>query len=57
MVLGEVKAETLLHNEDPMNDQIFWQQHIQQIESLSPGDRVSKFCEEAGLMRVVEDIS
>ena len=31
-----------------------WQQYIQQIESLSPEDRLSKFCKEAGFMRVVE---
>ena len=54
IVLGEVKAETLLHNENPMNDQIIWQQYIQQVESLSPENRVSKFCKEAGFMRVVE---
>ena len=53
-VLGEVKAETPLHNENPMNDQIIWQQYIQQVESLSPENRVSKFCKEAGFMRVVE---
>ena len=38
----------------PENDQIIWQQYIQQIESLSPENRVSKFCKEAGFMRVVE---
>ena len=54
IVLGEVKAETLLHNENPTNDQIIWQQYIQQVESLSPENRVSKFCKEAGFMRVVE---
>ena len=54
IVLGEVKAETPLQNENPMNDQIVWQQYIQQVESLSPENRVSKFCEEAGFMRVVE---
>ena len=54
IVLGEVKAETLVHDEDPMNDQIIWQQYIQQVESLSPENRVSKFCKEAGFMRVVE---
>ena len=36
IVLGEVKAETPLQNENPMNDQIVWQQYIQQVESLSP---------------------
>ena len=54
IVLGEVKAEAPLHDEDPMNDQIIWQQYIQQIESLSPENKVSKFCKEAGFMRVVE---
>ena len=54
IVLGEVKAEAPLHDEDPMNDQIIWQQYIQQVESLSPENRLSKFCKEAGFMRVVE---
>ena len=38
----------LVHGEDPRNDQIIWQQYIQQIESLSPENRVSKFCRKAG---------
>ena len=54
IVLGEVKAETPVHNGDPMNDQIIWQQYIQQVESLSPENKLSKFCKEAGFMRVVE---
>ena len=54
IVLGEVKAEAPLHDENPMNDQIILQQHVQQVESLSPENRVSKFCKEAGFMRVVE---
>ena len=54
IVLGEVKAEAPLQNENPRNDQIIWQQYIQQIESLSPENKVSKFCKEAGFMRVVE---
>ena len=54
IVLGEIKAEALLHDEDPMNDEIIWQQYVQQVESLSPESRVSKFCKEAGFMRVVE---
>ena len=53
IVLGEVKAETPLHDEDPMNDQIIWQQYIQQVESLSPESKVSRFCMEAGFMRIV----
>ena len=54
IVLGEVKAETPLQNESPMNDQIIWQRYIQQVESLSPENKVSKFCKEAGFMRVVK---
>ena len=54
IVLGEVKAEAPLHDENPLNDQINWQQHIQQVESLSPENRLSKFCKEAGFMRVFE---
>ena len=54
IVLGEVKAEILVYDEDPRNDQIIWQQYIQQIESLSPENRLSKFCKEARFMRVVE---
>ena len=52
IVLGEVKAETPLHDEGAMNDQIIWQQYIQQVESLSPENRVSKICKEAGFMSV-----
>ena len=54
IVLGEIKAEAPLQNENPMNDQIIWQRYIQQVESLSLENKVSKFCKEAGFMRVVE---
>ena len=54
IVLGEINAEVPSHNEDSMNDQIIWQQYIQQIESPSPESKVSRFCKEAGFMRVVE---
>ena len=55
IVLGVVKAKTPVHDdEDPRNDQIIWQQYIQQVESHSPENRLSKFCKEAGFMRVVE---
>ena len=54
IVLGEVKAETPLHNENPMNDQIIWQQYIQQVESLSPENKLSKFGMDAGIIHVVE---
>ena len=54
IVLAEVKAETPLRNDNPMNGQIIWQQYIQQVESLSPENKASKFCKEAGFMLVVE---
>ena len=54
IVLGEVKAEVPVHDEESRDDQIIWQQYIQQVESLSPENKLSKFCEEAGFMRVVE---
>ena len=54
IVLGEIKAETPLQNEDYSNHQILWQQYMERIESLSPENKVSKFCKEAGFMRVVE---
>ena len=54
IVLGEIKAEVPLQNENSLNHQILWQQYMERIESLSPESKVSKFCEEAGFMRVVE---
>ena len=54
IVLGEIKAEILLQNENPLNHQILCQQYIEPIESLSPESKVSRFCKEAGFMCVVE---
>ena len=54
ILMGEIKEKVSLQNEDSMNHQILWQQYIERIESLSPENRVSKFCKEAGFMRVVE---
>ena len=54
IVLGEIKAEVPAHDEEPKDAQIVLQQHFQQVESLSPENRLSKFCKEAGFMRVVE---
>ena len=54
IVLGEIKAEVPAHDEEPRDDQIILQQYVQQVESLSPENRLSKFCKEAGFMRVVE---
>ena len=36
IVLGEIKAEIPLQNENSSNHQILWQQHMERIESLSP---------------------
>ena len=54
IVLGEIKAEVPAHDEEPRDDQIILQKYVQQVESLSPENRLSKFCKEAGFMRVVE---
>ena len=54
VVLGEIKAEIPLQNENSSNHQILWQQYMERIESLSPESKVSRFCKEAGFMRIVE---
>ena len=53
IVLGEVKAEAPAQ-EEPEDSNIFLQKYSQQVESLSPENKLSKFCKEAGFMRVVE---
>ena len=35
IVLGEIKAEVPLQNENSLNHQILWQLYMEQIESLS----------------------
>ena len=52
IVLGEIKEEVPLQNENSSNHQILWHQYIERIESLSPESRVSRICKEAGFMRV-----
>ena len=54
IVHGEIKAEIPLQNENSSNHQILWQQYIERIESLSPVCEVSRFCMEAGFIRIVE---
>ena len=54
IVLGEIKAEVPLQNENPSHHQILWQQYMERIESLSPDSKVSRFCMEARFIRVVE---
>ena len=38
----------------PSHHQILWQQYEERIKSLSQESKVSKFCMEAGFMRIVE---
>ena len=54
IVLGEIKAEVPAHNEQLEDAKIILQQYFQQVKSLSPENRLSKFCKEAGFMSVVE---
>ena len=54
IVLGEIKAEIPLQNENSSNHQILWQQYMERNKSLSPESNVSRFCMEAGFIRVVE---
>ena len=53
-VFGEINAEVPLQNENPLNHQIPWQQYMERIGSLSPESKVSRFCKEAGFVRIVE---
>ena len=54
IVLGEIKAEIPAHNEELEDAKIILQQYFRQVESLSPENRLSKYCKEAGFMSVVE---
>ena len=53
IVLGEVKAEAPAR-EELEDSKIILQQYVQQVESLSPENKLSKFCKEARFMSVVE---
>ena len=54
IVLGEIKAEVPLQNENPSHHQILWQQYEERIKSLSQESKVSKFSMDAGFVHVVE---
>ena len=54
IILSEIKAEVPLENENPSHHQILWQQYEERIKSLSQESKVSRFCMEAGFIRVVE---
>ena len=53
IVLREVKAEAPAQ-EEPEDSNIVLQKYFQQVKLLSPEDRLSTFCKEAGFMSVVE---
>ena len=53
IVLGEVKAEAPAP-EEPEDSNILSQKYFQQVQSLSPENRLGKFCKEARFMSVVE---
>ena len=48
IVLGEVKAEAPAR-EEPEDSNIVLQKYFQQVQRLSPENRLSKFCKDAGL--------
>ena len=62
IVLSEIKAEVPLQNEIPSHQNVLLQQYEERIkwlsperiESLSPESKVSRFCIDAGFMRIVE---
>ena len=54
IVLGEIKAEAPACNEELEDAQIILQQYFEQVKSLSPENRLIKFCKEARFMSVVE---
>ena len=53
IVFREVKAEAPAR-EEPEDSNILLQKYFQQVKLLSPENRLSKFCKEAGFMSVVE---
>ena len=53
IVLREVKAEAPAR-EEPEDSNILLQKYFQQVQRLSPENRLSRFCMEAGFIRVVE---
>ena len=54
IVLNAIKTEVSLESDDPAYRNFLFQQYEERIEKLSQQDKLSKFCMEAGFMRVVE---
>ena len=54
IVLGKIKAEVPVQDKGLEDAKILMQNYFQQVNSLSPENRLDKFCKEAGFMSVVE---
>ena len=54
IVLGEIKAEVPLQNENPSYHNVLWRQYQERIKLLSQESKVSKLCLDAGFVHVVE---
>ena len=55
LVLSVIKTEVPLDCDDPANQDLLLQQYGERIEKLSPHDKLSKFCMDAGFLNVVEN--
>ena len=54
IVLSEIKAEVPLENDIPLHQNLLLQRYEEPIKLPSQGNKVSKFCMDAGLIHVVE---
>ena len=54
IVLWKIKAEVPAQDKGLEDAKIIMQKYFQQVNSLSPENRLNKFCKEAGFMSVVE---
>ena len=54
IVLSEIKAEVPLENDIPPHQNLLMQRYEERIEMLSQENKVSKFCMDAGFIRIVE---
>ena len=55
LVLSAIKTEVPLDSDDPAYQNFLLQQYGERIEKLSQQDKLSKFCMDAGFLRVVEN--
>ena len=54
LVLSVIKTEVPLDCDDPANKYLLLQQYGERIEKLSQQDKLSKFCMDAGFLKIVE---